>query len=251
MPIEEIFSEVLKETFKAIDSVYLNQKEGYTFVKSGASRLVFPRYGRGLYKGDKGNTGQTIISRVSEQELRFIFVEQFNKVCDKYKEMAPYFYSVETPTDYRYVFSKEKYPRLAELGKKNEKGKQEGTSGNFDLTIHNEKGERIYWIEFKAAMPGQKDFSKDFLKLNQEAEQGVFVHLLEAADKDTFKSLLQGNEKSNPKLEKLGKAKYICHVLPDENKPSTSQTYALDGERLIDYHGIIHCLNFDKTLHDK
>ncbi len=234
-PIEEIVCEVLKETFKVIDNVYQNQKERCKFVKGGASRLVFPRYGSGLYKGDllKGNIGQSIRSRVSEQELRFIFVEQFNKICDKYKEMAPYYYSVETPTDYRYVFSKEKNPRLAELGKKNEKGKQEGTSGNFDLTIHNEKGERIYWIEFKAAMPGQKDFSKDFLKLNQEAKQGMFVHLLEAADKNTFNSLIQGNKKGSPKLEKLDKAKYICHVLPDENKQSESQTYTLDGGKLV------------------
>lgn len=234
-PIEEILCEVLKETFKAVDSVYQKQKEGRRFAKGGSSRLVFPRYGRGLYKDDKlkGNTEQAVNTRVSEQELRFIFVEQFNKICDKYKEMAPYFYSVETPTVYRYVFSKEKEPRLAELGRKNEKGKQEGTSGNFDLTIHNEKGERIYWIEFKAAMHGQKDFSKDFLKLNQEAEKGVFVHLLEAADRYTFNSLIQGNKKSSPKLEKLGKAKYICHVLPDENKQSESQTYSLDGGKLI------------------
>lgn len=233
--IIEIVCEVIKETFKAIDNVYQNQKEGCKFVKGGASRLAFPRYGRGFYKGGflKENTRQIIKPRVSEQELRFIFVEQFNKVCDIYKEMAPYFYSIETPTDYKYVFSKEKDPRLAELGNKNEKGKQEGTSGNFDLTIHNEKGERICWIEFKAAMHGQKDFSKDFLKLNQEAELGVFVHLLEAADEHTFKRLLQGNEKSNSKLEKLGKAQYICHVLPDEIKQSSSQTYALDGGKLI------------------
>ena len=233
-PIEEILCEVLKETFKAVDDVYRKQKEGREFVKGGASHLVFPRYGRGLYKDDKlkGDTEQAVKTRVSEQELRFIFVEQFNKICDKYKEMAPYFYSVETPSDYRYVFSKEKDPRLAELGKKNEKGKQEGTSGNFDLTIHDEKGERIYWIEFKAAMPGQKDFSKDFLKLNQEAKQGVFVHLLETANKDTLDSLIQGNKKSSPKLEKLGKAIYICHVLPDENKQSKSQTYSSDGGKL-------------------
>ena len=237
-PIEEILCEVFKETFKAVDDVYRKQKEGRGFVKGSSSRLVFPRYGRGLYKDDKlkGNTEQPVNTRVSEQELRFIFVEQFNKICDKYKDMAPYFYSVETPTDYRYVFSKDKDPRLAELGKKNENGKQEGTSGNFDLTIHNEEGKRIYWIEFKAAMPGQKDFSKDFLKLNKEAEQGVFVHLLEVADKDTFKSLIQGNKKSSPKLEKLGKAKYICHVLPSENKQSESQTYSLDGGKLIELH---------------
>lgn len=75
------------------------------------SRIVFPTY------RDSNH-------RVSEQELRFVFVEQVQGLLKEYD----YYYSVETPTKDIYRFSQDKKyisPRIDESGK----------SASFDLSI--------------------------------------------------------------------------------------------------------------------
>ena len=59
---------VIKNTFSAVSATYARKKEG-AFTSSGVSRLVFPR--------KSAQSGGDI--RVSEQEVRFIFVEELVK----------------------------------------------------------------------------------------------------------------------------------------------------------------------------
>lgn len=86
---------IIDQTFEVIKKVYDTQKEDFgnssELCKSG-SRIIFPKYS-GRYRN--GGT------RISEQELRFIFVEQFNKYCEKNSWNA--YYSVE-PQQKRNIF---------------------------------------------------------------------------------------------------------------------------------------------------
>ena len=195
--LKEHIETILDETFKVIDAVYSDHREAINFHPGMESRLVFPRYSL-KHKDDSYRKPET---RVSEQELRFTFVEQFNKKCND--EHWPYYYSVETPTDKRYVVSKSREPKVA--------GKNEGVSGEFDLVIHNAEGKRICKIEFKAGMSSpEKEFAKDFLKLNKEPgeEIGFFIHLLdEGSNINTFNRI-----KTN-RLKKKDGVIYVCHVL--------------------------------------
>jgi len=63
------------------------------------------------YEKDSGNSTEQLIfpnketakgsvKRISEQELRFLFVEEFKKLC------TDLFYSIETPTEDKYKFGK-------------------------------------------------------------------------------------------------------------------------------------------------
>lgn len=209
--------QILYKTFNIIDEVYKYRRENVAFYGHVGSRLVFPRYSLKHKNDDKRGP----ITRISEQELRFAFVEQFNSLCKKNRWR--FYYSVETPTDNRFIVSKAKEPRVAKKG--------EGSSGAFDLAIHNGKGERICWIEFKALMKPEKEFAKDFLKLNKEATNGLgfFIHMLEKADDSTFKSIIDDKVKNPEDVE------YVCHVLPDPKKGKESVTY-YSLQELKDYY---------------
>ena len=80
---------ILNDTFNIISETYKYQKEDCHFASAGKSRLIFPKKSDGTI-------------RVSEQELRFIFVEQLNEYVRKNWDV---YYSVETPTEYNYRFS--------------------------------------------------------------------------------------------------------------------------------------------------
>lgn len=205
--LKEHIETILDETFTLIDNIYLHHREGFAFSPFEESRLVFPRYSL-THKDDTHRNAKT---RVSEQELRFAFVEKFNEKCRK--ECWPYYYSIETPTDKRYVFQKETKPRVA--------NKDEGVSGQFDLVVYSDKGERICYLEFKAGMSPRKAFEKDFLKQTNEVEdhKAYFVHLLdEKANKDTL-DLIKQNRITN----RMGVI-YVCHIVK-------GKTYSEGSER--------------------
>ena len=94
--------------------------------------------------------------RISEQELRFPFIEYFLKD----HLLSEYSYSIETPTILKYIFSRN--------GKKITPTPEAdiGRKGNIDVTIF--KGDkRIAIIEFK--MDGSHhSHAKDFIKLKSE-----------------------------------------------------------------------------------
>lgn len=158
--VKEHINNIIKNTYAVLKDVYENQKEGYNRHPEGKnSRIIFPHYSK-TYRNKE--------TRLSEQELRFIFVEQFNLYC---KDKLDWFYSVETPTEEKYVFSEDgkelKNPRKANAGV------DKGQSAMFDLAIHNKKLERIALIEFKALNPDEVCFTKDFLKLKVEGSEEV------------------------------------------------------------------------------
>ncbi len=211
---------IIEKTFETLEMVYNNREykgpdepKGFT---KGGSRLVFPSY----YK-----EGKATETRISEQELRFAFVEAFNKYCDA-ANGPNLFYSIETPTKRKYTnFSNDKKPHEDENGR----------SAEFDLVIFNENGERKCLIEFKANNADEHDHWKDFVKLNNSNEGGedvlrYFVEIIksytEEGKKSTIKSL-QGKLEHN---EGNLKAYFFCYAL--EGK-STRGNKNLSGDKNI------------------
>lgn len=135
-------------------------------------QLIFPR--KTQAKGE--------VNRVSEQELRLLFIEEF-KI--KYPLL---FYSIETPTSVKYCFSK-----AGEINATSQ-------SALHDMCIwdrdHSGKYRRKLNIEFKHKNTDIKQIKKDIQKLIQEKEDGVFIHLLDNTDGGTLCSVLEKYEKS-------------------------------------------------------
>lgn len=165
----------------ALSSKVLERLTNLDSEKEGGNsneQLIFPSK-----KLDNGN-GEI---RISEQEMRFLFVEEF-KI--KYPNL---FYSIETPTKGKFSF-----------GKTNEdiKLENEGQSASHDMCVYeksNSKYKRILNIEFKHRNSGIAKSGKDILKLIREEQNGTFIHLLENTDSNTlinvFKKLLECFEK--------------------------------------------------------
>ena len=167
---------ILKRTFDVIGDTYKSQREDSCFAPAGKSRLIFPKKSDGKI-------------RVSEQEMRFIFVEQLIEYA---RENWDVYYSIETPTEYNYRFPADGVPECHVT-------EPDGRSANIDLSIHNTNGQRIALIEFKHG----HDFdamNKDFLKLAMEPgdSERFFVGLLTSSAGQTVESISQkiSNEKS-------------------------------------------------------
>ena len=188
--VKERIIEILNRTFKVIDLCYRFNDESSSaadFSKAG-TRLIFPCYSRQFRTGER---------RISEQELRFVFIEQFIQYCKETDWDA--YYSVETPTEWKYRFSGESLPCKTEDGT--------GQSAMIDVCIHNNRGERICLIEFKAGNPEAFSYEKDLVKLSAEGGLCFFVQLLESQRSNTMKSILS---KVTPSL---GGTNFVCHTI--------------------------------------
>lgn len=133
---------------------------------SSAEQLIFPMKVQ--------NKGEKQIVRRSEQELRVLFIDEFKK------ENPDFYYSIETPTEYKYIFSDP-------CGKMMQNS--EGQSALIDLCIFErckEKYSRILNIEFKHKNTASKNIEKDILKLISERSDGLYIHLLDTSDSGTF-----------------------------------------------------------------
>lgn len=155
---KQCIDEIIVNTFKAIQDAYNYQKENDSELGNPNSekltRIVFPK------KRDK-------TTRISEQELRCIFIEQLNK---KINDGWDVYYSVETPTQDTYSgFSKGEFPRQDNNGR----------SGEFDLVIFNNQLKRIALIEFKANNSTALEHLKDFVKLNNPNEGNALKYFIE------------------------------------------------------------------------
>ena len=213
MSTKDVIERVIKSTFTTIKKVYDCQKEykkesEYKFYDDVGSRIVFPTY------SDRSSI------RISEQELRFIFVEQFNKVVENLKDIGhDLYYSVETPTREKYIFSKQKGgPIKVEKDNNGVKKDENGVSARTDLTIlkkiNNNNFERVALIEFKALNPETHSYSKDICKLeNEGCELKYFIQIIEKYDGDTIKSL---NNKTY-KMKDKG-INYRCCCLDGNNE---------------------------------
>lgn len=127
--------------------------------------------------------GKKIINRISEQELRLLFIEEFKKM---YPNL---YYSIETPTTGKFYLGKT-YETI--------KIENEGQSASHDMCVFDKISQdykRIMNIEFKHRNSGIKNTGKDILKLMREEQDGAFIHLLENTNSNTlfsvFKKLAQ------------------------------------------------------------
>ena len=139
------------------------------YEKAGGSsneQLIFPQ--KVQAKGTK------LKDRISEQELRLLFIEEFRK------ENEDLFYSIETPTVDKFKVGKE-YKTI--------KTDSEGQSASLDMCVferNSNKYERLLNIEFKHKNASIKKIGKDVLKLMQEKQNGVFIYLLENTNRGTL-----------------------------------------------------------------
>lgn len=196
MSTQEVIEKVIKNTFETIKKVYKSQNESKCeYIDDVGSRIIFP-----VYADEK----KTI--RISEQELRFIFVEQFNKECINGDDDL--YYSIETPTKNKYIFSETK-----EGPKKDDKGE----SARTDMVIHKKAGdkfERVALIEFKALNPVEHNYLKDICKLEEEeCDLKYFIQIIKNFNNGTEKSL-------NDKTKEMKEAKiiYRCDCLENDKK---------------------------------
>ena len=174
---KEHVRKIIAQTFEVIKKVYDTQKEEFgnssEFCESG-SRIIFPKYSVRYRNGE---------TRISEQELRFIFVEQFNKYCKNNSWNA--YYSVETPTSKRYDFSNKEKPCKVDYPK--------GQSAMVDFSIflkEQDKLTRVALIEFKALNPDKQSYMKDYVKLLNEDQKFVyFIMIVKSANNRTIKSI--------------------------------------------------------------
>lgn len=112
--------------------------------------------------------------RISEQELRLLFIEEFQKTNPEL------FYSVETPTQVKYKFGKT-YSNI--------EVNENGQSASLDMCVFKRVFDvynRILNIEFKHKNSSIKNIGKDILKLLQETQNGTFIHLLDNSNKGTL-----------------------------------------------------------------
>ena len=179
---------IVTATFNSLKFIYEHHQEnGPKDPRFGVSRLVFPKYSDDT-------------TRLSEQELRFLFVEKFNQYCHLHG--LSWYYSVETPTKYKYIFSDHNNkiePRMDE----------DGQSAMVDLAIHKDDDlKRIALIEFKALNPNASCFDKDFVKLeNEPADLTFFIMYVKSHDNGTIDSLKLKIGKKSENTE------FICYDL--------------------------------------
>lgn len=211
--MEKHIKEILKRAFEKVQYAYNNHKEGENKDNKHGdnerfSRLVFPSY----------SNNET---RISEQELRFAFVEAFNEYCNEKGGDCNLLYSIETPTKEKYSgFSKTK-----ENPNPNPQRDENGRSGEFDMVIFNKELKRICLIEFKANNASDLDHRKDFVKLNEEKEGGenvlrYFVEIIASYDKGTIKNI---NDKIRSEIEPPQVTKFVCYSLKNNGEDISKQ----------------------------
>lgn len=202
---------IIHDTFDELDKVYEASNNNNSNVRIIGSRLLFPKYS----SSNKSNPEKL---RVSEQELRFAFVELFSKKCNNEHD---YYYSIETPTNEKYVFSEKtqlgkNHPRKAN---KEDLDNEKGVSARFDLTIYNSYRKKICIMEFKHNDSNYHNYEKDFLKLSSEGNLCLcyFIDLIEASDSGTLDNrIVQRIKKVNNEF--FGNATYIAHSLVNRGK---------------------------------
>lgn len=162
--LTEIMDGLLKLTRDKLISTY-RQSEG------AKTRIIFPKKRDGKI-------------RVSEQEMRFAFVEAFNEGYSNYSESL--YYAVEVPTKDLYDF-RGTAPQCGH-----------GRSAMFDVVIYDAEKRPLIYIEFKGNNPVAQHYDKDFFKLEQgkdfeESPDALryFIGILKNTDGGTLESLLK------------------------------------------------------------
>lgn len=211
--LKKALGEIIKKTFETIDNIYKNRDKEKKL--SEGSRLIFPKY------SNLNKTNQNQV-RVSEQELRFVFIETFSKYCDV--NHLEYYYSIETPSQYKYVFS-EKIESGKSLPRIAEKNDDSSVSARFDMAIHNKDRIIVALIEFKNNESDPGKYEKDFIKLHAEKKDRIclFIDLIEASDSGTLEN---GIKKRLSKIQTdCTGITYIAHSMCPRNEKSFVTVY--------------------------
>ena len=190
---------IITNTFNTISEVYRTQMENQKIgtYNNNSSRIIFP-----LKRESKDKKEEF---RISEQELRFVFVEEFNKYCSKNWDA---YYSVETPTSKRYDFSNKEMPCKVDY--------PNGQSAMVDFSIFLKKQDkltRVALIEFKALNPDKQSYMKDYVKLLNEDQKFVyFIMIVKSANDRTIKSIAEKIKASydNAGLDTEKKVEFRC-----------------------------------------
>lgn len=224
-----VICEITKKTFEVIKRVYDHHNEYVDSQKEPkttndmtssdvGSRIIFPQYH--IHKEEEEKRKD--YNRISEQELRFIFVEQLNKYADQ--NNIDIYYSVEAPTKNAYIFSSENNdaPKV---------DNENGISARTDLVIYKKDGTsftKIALIEFKALNPDIINYEKDFCKLNEEdCKSKYFIQIIKNYNARTIESIrkkIKGKDKGIIyKCYCLDKGEDITtEITPDEKCESKS-----------------------------
>lgn len=211
--LKTLIEKIIDNTFKVIKEVYVHQNENKPNKKSSnvGSRIIFPQYHIHKKKKEKRKD----YNRISEQELRFIFVEQLNKYADQ--NNIDIYYSVEAPTKNAYIFSSENNdaPKV---------DNENGISARTDLVIYKKDGTsftKIALIEFKALNPDIINYEKDFCKLNEEdCKSKYFIQIIKNYNARTIESIRK-KIKSKDKDKDKGII-YKCYCL-DKGEDITTE----------------------------
>ncbi len=195
-----------------------------------SNQIIFPK------KYNKDN-------RISEQELRFLFIEKFKLL---YPNL---FYSVETPTQKKYTFGK-----CVDTIKPDK-----GRSASLDMCIlksqKKDEFSRNLNIEFKYDNVSNFKIQKDFLKLIHEKQNGAFIHLLKNTDSGTLSNPnKRGEGVFNKYITALNKFEKLWLV---ESKIITLVIFSLDQKTFIykeltkkDINQIENAFGFDNKFGD-
>ena len=204
--LSESIKRLIENAFDIVHIAYkanneLKVKDGKTIADGNFTSLVFP-----MYREERASC------RVSEQELRFAFVQAFQKVAS----FLDLFYSVETPTKSKYLFTGENTPRITD------DEENVGESGKFDLVIHDHQLQRVCTIEFKANYPDEKAFKEVLLKLANPEEEGELRYLVHIVENDLSDACKDNLEKAANWLYKESglhnpqDIQYVCQSLTEK-----------------------------------
>lgn len=170
----------------------MDSTKALTF-QNGLHKLILQVFRKLQYIVD-GNNGRIYIPkndhglmRVSEQELRQLFIELF--LSDEL--FKSYRYSVETPTIGKYRFSSKGKRYIPMVVSDCSARRTYGRCANIDLSIF-EGENRVAIIEFKANNPGSFEHAKDFVKLSSEPGNNlvrVFIEIYTQTDADTLRNI--------------------------------------------------------------
>lgn len=165
------------------------------------------------------------VDRISEQELRQLFIEEFKATNDKL------FYSIETPTQEKYKFGKS-YSDIVKYQDDHIR------SASIDMCVFdrvdiNSCYNRLLNIEFKHNNTKDKNIGKDILKLFREKQNGAFIILLNNSRKGKSKGTLW-NENDTGVFDKLYKSfRDFGEKWNDENKNIQLIIMSLSQKKLI------------------
>ena len=175
MKTEELkkeIEEIIDCTFKELQRIYNYCKDNIPIETEGG--VIFPKY-------SKENI------RISEQELRCVFIQKLSE--------RGLHYSVETPTIKKYTFTDKDNPKVYKTDD------NYGESARIDLTIHdkNDINKRLCIIEFKAhGGTSEHNYKKDLLKLYAEPDGSLryFVQIFQGFNNGTKRAVETKREKS-------------------------------------------------------